>query len=96
MRINLDMDWKQSIVALAEGNPGAVHVMCQMMRVCPIRGQIGLCRLDDMKMYGSKIWVGFKDVCKEDINLFMDRVEDHSIGQEIANKCCLKKGIPND
>lgn len=71
---NFDMDYKECISVMSDGNPGAINVMCQMISHDPIRGQVGLCHLDDKEIYGSKIWVMFKDECGSDIKKFMDKV----------------------
>lgn len=80
------MDWKESIIALADGNPGAVTVMSSLMQVNPIYGQLALCRLDDLQLYGSSIWVVYKDHCKEDIHVFMKKLINCESLQEVIKK----------
>ena len=62
-----------AIVKLAEGNPGAVTAMAEMAKASPIADPDAwsleltpLFSLDTLGIYGSKIWMLFKDVCKED------------------------------
>jgi len=62
-------DFKKSLVSavgkMADGNPGAVVAMKELMDKSP-RGVIDLFHMDEMKMYGPAIWIGFKDYCEGD------------------------------
>jgi hypothetical protein len=60
-----------SIDVLTEGNPGAIRVVCEMKSKdydSPIIFQM----LDDMNIRGPKIWIGYKDHCKQNIDKFID------------------------
>ena len=72
-RITPDDNMMSSIVKLAEGNPGAVTAMGSMAQVAekidPLNwlGAYGpLINLDTLGIYGHRIWMLFKDVCKQD------------------------------
>lgn len=73
-KLNLEMTLMEAGVALAEGNPGAMKVLAHLIvvgdEIDPV-GSIGglgpLMLLDSYEIYGSKIWMLFKDVCGEDI-----------------------------
>ncbi len=65
----------ESIVKMAEGNPGAITVMMSLVKEVDY-GLISIMKLDDMNLRGWKIWVGFKDFCKSDINKFYDCIMD--------------------
>lgn len=61
-----------NIVAMSEGNPGAMTVLSKMLTtdIDPesVLGPIGsLLMLDNMDIYGSKIWILYKDVCNQSI-----------------------------
>jgi len=63
-----------AIMKMSEGNPGAVSVTTQMIhhteQIDPdnLFGGLGnILRLDDMGIYGSHIWILFKDICGESI-----------------------------
>jgi hypothetical protein len=73
-RINLEMSVPDAAMALVEGNPGAVNVVVQMTtkgrKIDPDSafGDLsGLISLDTQGIYGPRIWMLYKDVCKEDI-----------------------------
>jgi hypothetical protein len=62
------------IVALADGNPGAVRVMMEMFAkteaIDPdnaIGGLGSVLFLETLGMYGSRIWLLYKDVCDMDL-----------------------------
>ena len=49
---------------MSEGNPGAVHVITQLVKTSQV-GIIKVLTLDELEIYGSDIWVLFKDCCNE-------------------------------
>jgi len=85
-KINMDMSTKDAIIALAEGNPGAITVLAQMVQ--DPRGAAAILHLDNLEIYGSKIWVGYKDHCKEDITTFINKViaRDEGLLETIRNE----------
>lgn len=73
-RIGLGMSLQESIIAMAEGNPGGIHVMMQMLSegeaIDPddFMGGFGaILGLDSFGIYGSQIWLLYKDVCGENL-----------------------------
>lgn len=73
-RIGLKDTTISAIMKLSEGNPGAIRVCTEMLnkseRIDPdsaLGGLGALLSLDTHKIYGSRIWMLFKDVCKEDM-----------------------------
>ena len=71
-RIQLDDTPMSMLIKLAEGNPGGLNVMMQILE----KGQsidpdaafgpfAHILGLDTFGIYGSRIWMLFKDVCKE-------------------------------
>lgn len=73
-RITLQDDAITIIHKISEGNPGAVTVLMLLLkhnkRIDPQSwmGPLGtIIYLDTHGIYGSKIWILFKDVCKQDI-----------------------------
>lgn len=77
MRINLDMVPVEAIVKMAEGNPGATHVMAQLLKPDLVEGFMDICRLDDLELYGSDIWLAYKDVCRMDIEKLRERLRNN-------------------
>lgn len=73
-RIKLDDTFKDSIFKVVEGNPGAITVCMKLAELTPqidpddIFGSMGnILSLDAHGIYGSRIWMLFKDVCGESI-----------------------------
>lgn len=60
------------LVALSEGNPGAATVVAQMAQL--EGGLLALMNLDDFGIRGSQIWVGYKEFCNQDADLFIVRI----------------------
>ena len=56
------------MVALADGNPGAVTIMAQLVREDPTFLQL----LDHLGIYGTDIWMLYKDECEGDMRKFKD------------------------
>lgn len=69
-RIKLEMTVKEAIVAMADGNPGAISVMAGILKEGPIidpdcESFFHILGLDSLGIYGSQIWVLFKDLCEQ-------------------------------
>ena len=73
-RIELSDSVQSAIIKMAEGNPGAVRVLCELFKWSPTidpqsaLGGLGpILSLDTEGIYGSQIWVLYKDVCGQSI-----------------------------
>ena len=73
-RISLNDSLQDIIIKMAEGNPGALTVMLKLFEQEPLidpdsvwQGAGTIISLDDMGVYGSNIWILYKDVCGESI-----------------------------
>lgn len=64
------------MVKMAEGNPGAINVIMQVLDHVGEFGLLELLNMDDMDMRGCAIWIGYKDVCNCDIAEFVKRTHD--------------------
>lgn len=61
---------------MVEGNPGAINVCVDLLKyseqINPGAGKFGgmayIVALDEFEIYGSRIWMLYKDVCGENIN----------------------------
>lgn len=62
-KINMYGSVIDTLVLMAEGNPGAISVLTQIEL-------IDVFHLDDMNMRGAQIWVAYKDYCREIIKDF--------------------------
>jgi hypothetical protein len=65
-------DVKSAIIKLADGNPGAITVMMHMLRIsesvdpdAAIGAIAPIFSLDSLGIYGSRIWMLYKDFCQE-------------------------------
>lgn len=67
------------IVLMAEGNPGALSVLCQMVKDDPVKGFMHILSLDDMNIRGHQIWLAFKDHANEDMKVFIEDIESRSM-----------------
>lgn len=62
----------ETIVKMAEGNPGAATVMANML----MKGMIiGIFALDELEIYGPSVWVAYKDCCGSDLDKLNERLE---------------------
>lgn len=73
-RIKLDDTAMSATIKLSEGNPGALTVCIEILEkgedIDPdhILGGLGILLIfDSLAIYGSRIWMLYKDVCKQDI-----------------------------
>lgn len=85
-RLKLDMNFNDALFALSEGNPGAINVMMDAFRNADTIDPQGmgcwgfLLNLDEYGIYGSRIWVLFKDVCGENLPLTIAMVRGVQMG----------------
>lgn len=72
-RLKLEMSFNDALFALSEGNPGAINVLMDAFRNADTIDPEGmgawgfLLNLDLFEIYGSRIWVLFKDLCGENL-----------------------------
>lgn len=86
-KIRMDMSCFEAMVALSEGNPGAVSVLTQLARAGSkhdpddATGGIGpMLDLDDLGIYGSRIWQLYKDVCGQKLGVMLAVLRAHQLG----------------
>jgi len=65
------------LMTMSEGNPGGLTVMMKMIDKGYSNGLISIFHLDDMNIRGTQIWIGYKDYCGEDIDKFIECVNNH-------------------
>jgi hypothetical protein len=76
-KINMTGSTMDLLVQMSEGNPGGATVLGQILTNTEgSKGLLKVLSLDDMNIRGSQIWVGYKDHCKEDIDVFMKCIDD--------------------
>ena len=86
-RIKLRDTITGAVVKLAEGNPGAATVLAQLVNKEDGLGFVQCCKLDDYEIYGSKIWMCYKDLCGQDIDKLYDLLRNNKLQDAIRDKC---------
>ena len=72
-RITEDMNMTDAVVAMAEGNPGAIRVMAELVNDGPV-GLLTIAALDTKHVYGSQIWLIYSDKCGHDLRRFVEYI----------------------
>ena len=68
------------IFKLAQGNPGAISVLLQLIKkLGEMKSIIFFLSLEELDLRGSKIWEIYKDHCKEDIDMFIDHIKEKMV-----------------
>jgi hypothetical protein len=83
----LDTTPMDIMVMLAEGNPGAASVLGKMFHegeaIDPdsmLGGMSGLFALDTLGIYGSHIWVLYKDICGQNLVRMLGLLRANQLG----------------
>ena len=95
-RIGLKDTSMDVMIKLSEGNPGAISVCANLLKNTSkhdpdaFMGGIGsLLMLDTLNVYGSRIWMFYKDFCKEDVGTMVLMLRAFQLGfisrQELDN-----------
>lgn len=99
-RIELTDSPMTSMLKMAEGNPGATTIMLQIFqhadKIDPqaFMGGLGvILSLDTHNIYGPRIWMLYKDVCKENIVLLIATLRSVQLGMVPVDK--LNHAIDN-
>jgi hypothetical protein len=86
-RLELTDDIKTAIIKLCDGNPGALSVLIESVKQCEaidpdnFIGPYGVMfGLDSVGIYGSAIWVLYKDVCGEDMVKLVGVLRGNQLG----------------
>ncbi len=87
-RITADMTVQQMIIAMCDGNPGAMNVLISIMKqggqVDPddaFQGLGTIMTMDTLGIYGHRIWGLYKDVCGQDLAKTIAMTRAHQLGQ---------------
>ncbi len=65
------MSTREAVLHMCQGNPGAATVIGQLLK--ETGGLDAMIHLDDLKFYADKIWVAYKDFCKCNIDVFIEK-----------------------
>ena len=100
-RIQLHHNMMDAMMILAEGNPGALTALMEIFKavgtVDPDNalGPLGpLFSFDNLDIYGSNIWVLYKDVCGMDITKLLAVLRANQLG--ILSSAQIKTAITLD
>lgn len=77
-RITLGGSVQDLILIMGEGIPGALRVLLDIITDDSESGLMTILGLDDMNIRGSQIWIGYKDFCGEDLEVFKLAIKDRS------------------
>ena len=80
-RIGLNMNILEIMIALSEGNPGALRVLSDLLGEDG-SGFLDVLNCDSKRLYGPRIWMLYKDVCGEDIHRFRYHLQVELPNQE--------------
>ena len=62
------------MMKMSGGNPGALRVLMEILE-CD-EGLLRILDLDNMGIYGSQIWVGYKNHCGSDIEKLIELIKN--------------------
>jgi hypothetical protein len=86
-RLSLTDDPKSGIMKMCDGNPGGLNVLISLMtetgKIDPdsaLGGWGCLFDLDEMGIYGSHIWILYKDVCGENLTNLVGLLRAYQLG----------------
>lgn len=99
-KLKLDDTVQDMVIKISEGNPGALTVCLDILKkgksIDPdgFDGGIGsLLLFDSLSLYGSQIWMLYKDVCGEDLVKTVAMLRAWQLG--FINEDKLKHAIDN-
>ncbi len=85
-RISLNDSMPDVIYKLSEGNPGAVNVLISILKDgegidkdCASQ-LLNVLHLDSLRIYGSRIWMLYKDVCSENLSEMLCILRANQLG----------------
>jgi hypothetical protein len=102
-KIKLEMSMMDILMVMSDGNPGAATVLMQLLKdgskIDPqdIFGGLGtIMALDTHGIYGPRIWMLYKDVCKEDLTSLIAVLRADQLGQLAGcNDAAIDHAIDN-
>lgn len=76
--INMNSTVLDAVVTLADGNPGAVTALAELIKANEGEALLTMLRMDELGMTGSVIWVAYKDFANYDIPALVQGVAEQS------------------
>jgi hypothetical protein len=101
-RIKLEMTVIDILQELCEGNPGAITACMELMAASPkvdpqawAKDLQPLLQLDELKIYGSDIWLLYKDLCGQDSTKVLTLFRAQQLGMITAVELKAAMHNPN-
>ena len=86
-RIELTDTPISAMLKMVDGNPGAITVLTQLFKETPkidpddaFGGLSPILHLDDMGVYGPRIWMLYKDACGQDVKKMITVLRANQLG----------------
>ena len=99
-KIDLNDSMLDVMTKMSEGNPGALTVCLNILehghKIDPDNAMGGLgviLSLDSLGLYGSKIWMLFKDVCGSELPKMIGVLRGHQLGY--LNDAQVRRAVDN-
>jgi len=86
-RIGAKDTFKDALIKMSDGNPGALTVMMDMFKAEGADAIVLLCHLDDMDIAGQYIWIAYKDVYKQNITKLCQMIPQREQFKKDLNAC---------
>ena|SRR5947207_8633394 len=81
-RITFEMTSQDAVIAMAEGNPGALTALLEVYKIDSIEFIGIMLYLDSSEIYGSDIWVLFAYGCEKNVEKFIKIVKEQPAAAE--------------
>lgn len=62
---------------MADGNPGAIGVMFQFLKLDVFDGIEAIRTLDRIEIYGPDIWFAYKNICGQNVAILRNRLRNN-------------------
>jgi len=80
-RLKLNDTVRDVLLKLADGNPGAMNVIAQLL--AKEDGLLHVLKLDDLEIYDSLIWLCYKDLLGSDIDKLYNLLKTNKLEEAI-------------
>ena len=97
-RIAISDELVTGLTNMSEGNPGALNVLMQLVNRSAKMELTNVCslfdyfsRLDSLEVYGASIWILYKDICGEKIEVMVEVL--NAVGNNTVSQMDITKSI---
>lgn len=72
------------LVRMSKGNPGGATVLAKLFEGVDLEeAKKDVNTLDEAEIYGGNLWIGFKDLCSQDIEQFRKKLKEDDLVEQI-------------